>query len=79
MQPSQVSRGNAYNLMKTTLKEIDESLNKLSFGINHSMDIIQEYCSNLQKEIQLVKEQNIKSIENYYDNLPNTEASANAN
>lgn len=68
-KPISVSRGKSYEKLNNTLKSIDDYYNQLFNGLTHPSDQIIEYCTQLENEIQLSKEQHLIEIEQYHEQL----------
>jgi hypothetical protein len=57
-----VSRGNAFETLQGTLKEIENNKIGLKHHLNNSDDCIKEYCIELRGKVQLTTEQAIEEI-----------------
>lgn len=68
-QPINVSRGKSFEKLDATLEQVDKCYQQLLQGVKNGSDLIIEYCSNLENEIQLDKEQYLLAIEDYYKKL----------
>ncbi len=62
LESKEVYRGEKVKKLKEYLKEIQEDINKLSFGIDNSVDLIKEVCLDLKNKVQLKTEEAIEQL-----------------
>ena len=67
MQPTEVSRGKAFENLKKSLKQMKQKSKNLSFGAKNGIDFIKDYCLNLLNDAQLATEKLIQQINEYND------------
>jgi len=62
LESKEVYRGEKVKKPKEYLKEIQEDINKLSSGIDNSVDIIKEVCLDRKNKVQLKTEEAIEQL-----------------
>jgi len=62
LNPEEVYRSQQVKKLKEHLKDIEENINKLSFGIDNGVDRIKEFCLDLKNKVQLKTEQAIEQL-----------------
>ena len=62
LNPEEVYRGEKAKKLKEHMKEIEEDINKLTFGINNGVDKIKELCLDLKNKVQLKTEEAIQQL-----------------
>lgn len=72
VEPDEVSRGKNVDMLKTTLDVVLNKINSIKFVIDNSADRMDTYCSDLENEVQLAKEQHILAVEEYSKKLLDT-------
>ena len=68
-QPKEVYRSRLVELLKDKLSEIRNKITSISFGINNSVDTINEYCKELRSDVQLATEEAIQQLNEHSDQL----------
>ena len=68
-KPNEIHRSDAAESLKTTLKEIQNKIDQITFGINNGIDQIKEYCIDLRTEVFLATELAIQQINELNEKL----------
>lgn len=69
LQSYQVSRGRSHDQFEKTIKMIDSTQNEAIHCIENGAEFIKEYCLHLKNDLQLVKEEQIQSVEIYHNKM----------
>ena len=64
-----ISRGQSADNLKSSLKQIEASINEFKFEIENSEDKMKSFCLNLRNEIQLETEVLIKKIQDISESM----------
>ena len=68
-QPIEVSRGAEAEKLKQNIIDLDNLANKLNFELDNGEHLIREHCTDLKRQVQLVKEERIREIRKKGDSL----------
>jgi hypothetical protein len=62
IMPTNVSRGESYDLLEKMLDEMQKKTNFIRLGIENSDDFVKEHCMNLKNDVQLTAEEVILQV-----------------
>ncbi len=69
LRSEDVYRGKEVENLKKLLNEIQEGVNKFSFGINNGVDRIKEVCLDLKNKVQLKTEEAIEQLNEHNEKM----------
>jgi vacuolar-type H+-ATPase subunit H len=62
IMPTNVSRGESYDLLENLLNEMQKKTSFIRLGIENSSDFVKEHCMNLRSDVQLTAEESFHAI-----------------
>ena len=68
-QPKEISRGHEAEKLKQNVRDLEAQVKKLLFEMNNGDYFIREDCNELRVQVQLVKEEKIREIDQLCDAL----------
>jgi hypothetical protein len=70
-EPKEVYRGQVAEKLKSSLKEIEKNIEKISFSLKSGVDQMKEYFMDLKSEVQLATEEAIEQLNIFNEELIN--------
>jgi len=67
MIPTEVSRGEAFDILQQSLDDLKKKRNLIKRGIESSNDLLKEHCMGLRNDVQLKAEEVILQVNDLYN------------